>query len=288
MNYMRLLVIGLCGLFVAACSKVPAGNVGVKVYLLGQKKGVDHEVLGVGRYYIGFNEELYLFPTFQQNYTWTKNKNEGGHDNNGGPEDESFTFQTQEGLSINCDIGVSYQIDPTKVSLIFQKYRRGVEEITDIFLRNMVRDELNKAGARDSMSNLLGAGKQRLIESVQDTISANLVDLGVRDFKLYLIGEMRLPPNVKAAINAKLEATQKAQQSENELQRAEAEAQKQIADAEGKAQSMLKVARAEAEANRLKQATLTDELIRYEATQKWNGVLPTMMSGAVPFINLTK
>ena len=56
----------------AACSKVPAGHVGVKVYLLGSSKGVDTEELGVGRYWIGINEELYLFPTYMQNYTWVK------------------------------------------------------------------------------------------------------------------------------------------------------------------------------------------------------------------------
>lgn len=48
------------------CSKVEAGHVGVKVYLLGRDKGVDSEVLGVGRYWIGWNEDLYLFPTYQQ------------------------------------------------------------------------------------------------------------------------------------------------------------------------------------------------------------------------------
>ena len=41
---------------VAACSYVPAGNVGIKVNLLGGDKGVDSEVLGVGRYWIGWNE----------------------------------------------------------------------------------------------------------------------------------------------------------------------------------------------------------------------------------------
>ncbi len=71
----------LCSLMIMAtcvgCSKVPAGNVGIKVYLLGKSKGVDTEELPVGRYWIGINEELYKFPTFTQNYVWTKNINEG-------------------------------------------------------------------------------------------------------------------------------------------------------------------------------------------------------------------
>jgi hypothetical protein len=45
--------------------------VGVKCYLLGKSKGVDAEALGVGRYYIGFQQELYLYPTFVQQYAFT-------------------------------------------------------------------------------------------------------------------------------------------------------------------------------------------------------------------------
>ena len=114
---------------IASFNKVPAGYTGIKVYLLGSNKGVDTEVLGVGRYWIGINEELYLFPTFMQNYTWTR----------GGLDDESISFQTADGMVANADIGISYSIDPNKVSEIFQTYRRGVNEITDTFLRNMVR-----------------------------------------------------------------------------------------------------------------------------------------------------
>ena len=87
---------------------------GVKVYLLGGDKGIDQEILGVGRYWIGWNEELYLFPTFQQNYVWTKDKTEGS------PTDESITFQTKEGLSINTDVGISLSVERDILALLFQ------------------------------------------------------------------------------------------------------------------------------------------------------------------------
>ena len=124
-----LVLLLLFSVSMMGCSKVPAGYVGVKVFLLGQAKGVDHEVLPVGRYWIGWNEELYLFPTFQQNYVWTKSPNEGRSD------DESFTFQTSEGLSVNTDVGISYHLDSVKIPQIFQKYRKGIDEITHIYIR---------------------------------------------------------------------------------------------------------------------------------------------------------
>ena len=65
-SMMLLLLVLVVGSAVG-CSRVPPGYVGVKVNLLGGAKGVDTEELGVGRYFIGPNTELHLFPTFTQN-----------------------------------------------------------------------------------------------------------------------------------------------------------------------------------------------------------------------------
>lgn len=66
-RFKLIMLVGLAMASLVSCSKVPSGHVGVKVYLLGGSKGVESEQLGVGRYWIGWNEELYLFPTFTQN-----------------------------------------------------------------------------------------------------------------------------------------------------------------------------------------------------------------------------
>lgn len=271
-----LMVIILLFVIVFSCTKVPAGNVGVKVYLLGSEKGVDTEELGVGRYYIGINEELYLFPTFQQNYIWTKDKNEGS------PNDESFTFQTSEGLGVNADVGISYHLNPKKISSVFQKYRKGIEEITDVFMRNYVRDAFNNIGSQYPVESVYGKGKTQLIQKVQDKISPELEEQGIIIDKLYWIGTIRLPDVVEKALNAKIEATQRAEQRENELREAEAEAAKKIAIAQG-----------EAQANKIRLSTINKTLIEYEqmqnqkeAIKKWDGKLPNVTSGVVPFIQI--
>ena len=133
LNKLFLALIVCISAFLTSCHEyVPAGNVGIKVYMYGSNKGVDNEVLGPGKYWIGMNEALYLFPTNQQNYVWTASKDEGKS------TDESFSFQTADGLSIGTDVGVSYQINPNKVSVLFQKYRGGLDEITNVHLRNAV------------------------------------------------------------------------------------------------------------------------------------------------------
>jgi regulator of protease activity HflC (stomatin/prohibitin superfamily) len=273
------------------CEKVPAGNVGVKVYLLGSSKGVDVEELTPGRYWIGINEELYLFPTFQQNYTWTY---EWVDDNNDGKRDqdevadESIAFQTKEGLGVSADIGISYTVDPTKVSVLFQKYRKGIDEITDLYLRNMVRDTFVKVAGSRSIEDVYGAGKEALLKEVEDRVRTEVAPFGIIVEKLYWAGSPRLPQTVVASINAKIEATQKAQQRENEIQQTKAEAEKQIEAARGEAESRLINAKAEADAIRIKGEALAEnpKLVELSAIEKWNGVLPTITGGAVPFVNV--
>lgn len=282
MGIRNVVLMSLLVASVAACSYVPNGNVGVKVYMLGGEKGVDTEVLGVGRYWIGWNEELYLFPTFMQNYVWTAGVDEGS------PTDESISFQTADGMTANADIGISYSIDPEKISIIFQTYRRGVEEITDTFLRNMVRDALVKQASNKPIEYVYGAGKTELIAAVQEDVTAQVEKLGIMIEKIYWIGEIRLPTVVLDSINNKNAATQMAQQRQNEVAQAKAEADKKIEDARGQAESILRVAEAQAKANRLLADSLTSEFVQYQAITKWDGQLPKMTgSAAVPFIDVT-
>ena len=97
--------------------------------MLGNKKGVEEKQLGVGAYWIGPYRRLYKFPVFQQNYVWEN--------------DKAINFQSKEGLDVSGEFGISYSLVADSVPAIFQKYRRGIDEITNIFLRNMVRDALN-------------------------------------------------------------------------------------------------------------------------------------------------
>ncbi|MGL5280261.1 MAG: SPFH domain-containing protein [Plesiomonas shigelloides] len=277
----------VCGAVLAmvGCGKVPAGNVGVKVDLLGSDKGVNTEELGVGRYWIGINEELYLFPTFTQNYTWTKSKSEGSD------ADESITFQSIEGMEVNADVGISYFIRPEKAVTVFQKYRKGVDEITSVFIRNMVRDSLVKNASNMKIDSIYGAGKNELIQNVQRDVKTQVEDIGIVIEKIYWVSSPRLPQSVVASINSKIEATQKALLRENEIQQSKAEAQKQIEQAKGEAESVRLKAIAAADAIKIKAEALraNPEVLQLEAIGKWDGVMPKMIgSGAVPFVDVDK
>src|SRR5215469_6638464 len=280
----RILTISLslCVLLLAACSKVPAGNVGVKFQMYGDGKGALQE-LPPGRYWVGWGYELYTFPTFTQTYTFTRSSTEGR------PVDESISFQTSQGLTVNADVGITYHIDPARVTLIFQKYRKGIDEITDVYLRNMVRDALVKEAASLEIESVYGKGKANLIEAVQHDVSEEVASVGIVVEKIYWIGELRLPENVVQSINAKIQATQMAEQRQNEVAQAQAEAEKVEAEAQGRAQAQITIAEAEAKAIALKGDALRQNpnVVQMSAIEKWDGHLPTYNGGGtVPFINL--
>lgn len=264
----------------SACSKVPAGNVGIKFNLYGSDKGVQLEELQPGRYWIGWNEELYTFPTYTQTKVW---------DHQDGQVDESLTFGTIEGLTVNADVGITYHVDPTKVTKLFQTYRKGVDEITDLYLRNMVRDALVRQASSMGVESVYGKGKAQLIQSVEDEVRQEVAGIGLVVEKVYWVGKLNLPDNVVKSINAKIQATQMAEQRKNEVAQAEAEAKKVEAEAQGQANAKLALAEAEAKAISLRGDALRNNpgIAELNAIDKWDGKLPTyQLGGATPFINV--
>ncbi|MBS1507388.1 MAG: prohibitin family protein [Bacteroidetes bacterium] len=302
-----MMIIGLCFLLSSCISTVPAGYRGIKVYLLGNKRGVEQKQLGVGAYFLGFNQKIYTFPVFQQNYVWEANN--------------SINFQSKEGLDVSGDFGISYSLIPDSVPAIFQKYRRGIDEITNIFLRNMVRDALNTTASHMPIESIYGVHKRDLLLKVDSMVSKQTKRYGIIIDRIYTIGELHLPGSIESAINAKLEANQRSQQSQNEVKTVEAEANKKIAKARGDAESRVIEAKAiaesqvieakaaaditkikaaadaestrlnanaQAEANAKLAKSLNPALIQYRSIDRWDGKLPQISGQNTPFINLNQ
>ena len=296
---MKKLMIICCLMFVvfslSACgySKVPAGFEGVKINTLGGGKGAITTV-DVGRHFYSVKYEMEKFPLFKQNYVWTKNPEEGSRN------DESITFQSKESLAFNVDVGISYSVNKGKAADIYIAYHKGIEEITDVDMRNSVRDAFNRLGSSLDVESIYGSGKAAFVASVEEDVREYWGKQGITIHKVYLVGEMEPPPIVKESISKKIQATQIAQQRQNEVKQATAEANKKIEEARGKAESQklaadatayetLTEATAEAKGIALiqKQLSNSPKYIDFIKASKWNGVLPTMMMGdAVPMISV--
>lgn len=251
---------------------ISPGYVGVVVNLLGDEQGVESKELHVGMHWIAPWKTVYEFPIYEQNHTW-----EG--------QNEGFNFQTSEGMSVHADLGITYHLKPEYIPRVFQKYRKGMSEITDVFIRNYIRDAINKAASQTCIEDLY-SGKADFFNEIETHVRNDLEPIGIDISRIYLIGRFHFPGNVIAALNAKIEAMQRAQQRENELREAEAQAKKNIALADGEARCALLKAEAEAKANLILSQSITPELIKWQAVQLWDGKLPNVIGESLPLFNL--
>ena len=266
----------VCVLFFlwALCFKmISPGYVGVVVDLMGDNKGVETKELHVGMHWIAPWKTVFQFPIFEQNETWEGDR-------------ETFNFQTSEGMAISADVGITYHLRPESIPFIFQKYRRGMDEITNTFIRNYIRDAINKSASHFKIEDLYGSAKESFFGDVEESVRRELTPIGIDITRIYLIGRFHFPQTVITSLNSKIEATQRAEQRENELREAEAEAKKRVAQAEGQAKCSMLQAEAEAKANLILSQSVTPELIQWQAVQKWDGKLPSVTSGATPFIQV--
>lgn len=255
------------GFLAISTQTIQAGYVGVRVNLYADK-GVNNEVVGTGRYIVGINEKLYAFPTFNQLRSY----------------DEQFSFQTSDAMDVFANVGVEYNIDPAKAALIFETYRKGIEEITEVNLRQYISDALIKHASGMDINALTQGGKTTLLDSVTKELRSKLDPVGIRIIKLSWTGDLNYPQQVKDSINAKIEATQRALLRENEVAQSKAEAEKLRVAAQGEADARLTRARAEAEAIAIKAKALRDnpDVLKLNAIEKWDGKLPVYSAGGAP------
>jgi len=92
-------------------------------------------------------------------------------------------------------------------------------------------------------------------------IQAKLAPVGVGIQQFGLVRAPRVPEVIAQSITAKARAIQEAERARPELAMTQAEAAEKIAEAEGDAQSAANRAKGEAEANRIRIASLTPQML---------------------------
>lgn len=234
----------------SSCEKVDAGHEGILVNLYGDDKGVGEVSMCTGMvWYNPFTQSVYEYPTFVQTVDY-----------------EPFTINAKDGSEFTVDPTVSLKIVDGKSPLVFKKYRKELDEVIHGTLYNYVKDafriQLNNFTTDYIVSNR---------DSIENAIERYLTTALLREnFQLeQLTSGLKYPETIVKAVNAKNEAIQRAQQAQNE-----------VAVAEANAKKLLVAAQAEAEANRLKQQALTPQILEKMWIEKWDGKLPVY--GQVP------
>lgn len=254
------------------------GNVGVLIYKGGQdSKGVAPTPLqpgwGTRKLFVEGVEE---YPVFLQTAIWTKNNKEGNSD------DESLTANTKEGLPVNMDVSISYTLDPSKVPDLYVKYRQDIHSIQETYMRQTVRQAVQDVFGQYAVDEIYGEKKQEVVSKIQEAATTKLSPDGF-NITQFTVNEIRLPQSVTDSITQKISASQAAQKAEQDLARIKIEAEQRVAQAQ-----------AEAEAIKIQAEAITQQggenYVQLKAVEKWNGVMPTYITGGspLPFVNVAK
>lgn len=260
------------------CSRIDAGHTGIKVNLYGSNKGVDNvrEVTGMV-WYNPFTTSIFKWPLFVQNSVYTADKREGSEDN------QEFRVTTKDGLVVAFDVSMNWRVEADKVTKVFVKYRKDLQDLSETIMRNYVRKGFNTVAGRYTAEQLYEARTKFQKESEKE-IKTMLQPEGFVVEQVVLLNELRLPKSVTANITQKINARQMALRKQEEVEQAKADAEKLRQAAEGEADARMINAEAEAKANRVINSSLSSALVNYYQVKQWNGVTPQVVSDGTGLI----
>src|SRR5476649_180257 len=225
--------------------------------------------------------QVQSYPTAIRTYTMVRRSGEGSSEG-----DDSIDLPTREGQHITQDISVTFNTSEELAAQVFKAFRGAdISTIEATFVRRTIITVAQNTAGQMSLSEVISAKRNELQDNIQKNLSVELEKMGFHLDKVNL-GASHLPQSLEKQMQEKMAAQQQAQQAEYELQKNQMLAKADVAKAEGEAQSILVRAKAQAEANRLLQSTLSQNLIQSKAIDKWNGVLPEVSGGATPFVDL--
>ena len=238
--------------------RIPAGYVGVQYSVNG---GVQDEVLTQGWHLVSPTKKVTLYSVATETFVMSADERDGSKDN------ESFDLTCSDG-TVNVDFEMQYTFDPNQVTNVFNKYR-GVdgETVISTNLRSKIKTIANEVLSRYTVLEAHLEKKSEVNKSLTEALREELGQLGIF-VESATLPATRVSDSIQQSINAR---TQKAQELEAEKLNQE----KAILEQE--------TARINAETERIKNEeiskSLTKEMLTQQFLNKWDGVLPKVMSG---------
>lgn len=180
--------------------------------------------------------------------------------------------------TVNTTIAVNFRLDPDNVNKLYQEV--GVEYKEKV-VDPAISESLKSITAQYTAEELISK-RSEVSSKIKDTLSKKL---SVYYMKLddINITEFDFSAEFNQAIEEKQIAEQQAKKATLDLQRIEVEAQQKIAQA-----------KAEAESLKIQKDLITPEMVelrkveaQLQAISKWDGKLPTVTGGSIPFIDIT-
>lgn len=251
----KIIAVGLVGLVVGGfvCTeKIPTGYVGVQYSTSG---GVSDEILTEGWHIVAPNKKVNEYSVAKESLIWSADERAGSKD------DESFNVSCNDG-TLNVDFEMQYSFLPDKVTQVFKDYRGTAgTDVISVNLRSRIKTLINEITAQYSVLDVHQAKKKEVNDAITEYIK---VELGKQGVEVHNATLSRTQPSaeVQEAITKRTTVAQELEAEKQKQEKALLEAETLKIQAQGKADAKLIEAQTEAEANRLLQESISDNLLK--------------------------
>ena len=243
-----VLIVGLIAA-VACIEKVPTGYEGV-VYSM--KGGVENTTLSPGWHVVSPTKTVKEFTVGNEQLLLTKDKD----------GDESFKVATSDDASISISFQMSYRFYSDKLVDTYKKFKgMDGEDIVNKRVKTVLKSKVSEVTNSYSMMDIYSGNRNEinnkiteyLVKDFKDAFGIEVVDASIID--------VHPDDKLKQAIDNRVTALQQKQQAQAEQEKVKVEAETAKIKAENNAAIKITEAEAEAKANKLKEQSITQELI---------------------------
>lgn len=265
-----LVVVGGIGT-VMCIEKIPAGYVGV-VYSMND--GVQDETLSQGWHLVSpTNKVVEYTVSTEQGFLRV--------------EDESnFSVPTSDGKMIDVDVEYSYHFNTEKLPDTYTKFKgQSGEAVENSFIKGKIKSWSQEVTATFPVLDIYSSKRGELNTALYNHLVSKFEEYGIVIDSINF-SRIGLDEQTAKTIQDIVTAQQELERVKIEKDKAQLESERAKIEATGKAEVTRINAEAEAKANELKQQSLTDNIVKYEAIKKWNGELPKVSGDASTIINM--
>ncbi len=284
---LAIIIFGGLILTLTCTERIPAGYVGVVYNMNG---GVDGEVLTQGWHIVAPTKKVTTYSIgIEQSYLTAEDKGDS-------PKDESFSIPTSDGKTVRVNLEFSYRFDEDRVAQTFTMFKgKSGESIKDTFIKPKIVAWTQEVSANYPVTDIFG-DKRTQINAELDTYLREKFDKYGIIIDTVNFTDISVDAETAAAIQKKVTAQQELElanieaetakiNAEKDKEVAQIAAEKAVIEANAEADVVRIAAEAEAEANRVIAASLTDALIEKIKYEQWDGKLPTV-SGSNAIVSI--
>lgn len=184
---------------------------------------------------------------------------------------------------VHTNVAVNYRVDPNLVHLLYKEIGPSYESR---IIQPAIQETVKQVTAKYNAVELV-TERPTVKANIESEIKTRLAVYNLFSDQIS-ITDFAFSPEFTQSIEQKVVAEQNAQKAVNDLQRIRVEAEQAQAHAIGEANA--NIAKADGEAKAI--AIINDALannpnyLEWLKTQKWNGELPKVTGGAIPFVEI--